>query len=260
MNNASDGTPHLALARLTACALLLLGCARVRADELMVSAAASLTNAFGEIGKAYERVHPGEHVIFNFAASDVALKQIEQGAPADVFASADEATMDRAAAAALIDATTRRDFATNTLVLIVPAGAAKPISLSELAGAFYTHVAIGNPDSVPAGRYAREALAGAKLWDRLQLRLVEAQNVRQVLDYVARGEAQAGFVYASDAATQNASVAVALTLQTSTLVRYPLAIVKSSAHAAQALAFIEFVSSPASRAMLQRHGFGAASP
>jgi len=262
MNDAPDRTlgKRQAGTRLMAFALLLLGSANVCAEDFTVSAAASLTNAFNEIGKAYELAHPGNRVIFNFAASDVLLKQIEQGAPADAFASADEVTMDRAAAAALIDAATRRDFAANALVLIVPAGAEQPARLSELTAAAFRHVAIGNPDSVPAGRYARQALIEAGLWEGLQGKLVQAQNVRQALDYVARSEAQAGFVYATDAATQKAKVTVALTLPTSTPVRYPLAVVRSSAHAAQARAFIDFVSSPAGQASLQRHGFSPAPP
>ena len=262
MNDAPDRIrgKRQARARLAAFALLLFGSVNVCAEDLTVSAAASLTNAFNEIGQAYELAHPGSHVVFNFAASDVLLKQIEQGAPADVFASADEVTMDRAAATALIDAATRRDFATNTLVLIVPAGAAKPTRLSELTAETYQHVAIGNPDSVPAGRYARQALTEASLWERLQGKLVQSQNVRQALDYVARSEAQAGFVYATDAATQKTKVTVALTLPTSTPVRYPLAAVKSAAHAAQARAFIAFVASPAAQTTLQRHGFSPATP
>lgn len=252
-------------ARSSAAALALLAtlsfsATTLRAEELTVSAAASLSSAFSEIGKAYENTHAGSHVIFNFAASDVLLKQIEQGAPADVFASADEATMDRAAAAVRIDTTTRRDFAANTLVLIVPAAAARPQRLADLTEAGYKHIAIGNPDSVPAGRYARQALTDAGLWEGLQSRLVQAQNVRQALDYVARAEADAGFVYATDAATQKARVAVALTLPTATPVRYPLAVVKSTPHGAQARAFVDYVLSTEGQAALRRYGFDSAQP
>ncbi|MEP6940631.1 MAG: molybdate ABC transporter substrate-binding protein [Rudaea sp.] len=249
-------------ARIVPLALMLLcaATATARAEDLTVSAAASLTNAFGEIGKAYEVAHPGSHVVFNFAASDVLLKQIEQGAPADVFASADEATMDRAAAAAHVDASTRRDFAANTLVLIVPTTGATPARLADLKAESYKHIAIGNPDSVPAGRYARQALSEVGLWDGVQSKLVQAQNVRQALDYVARGEAEAGFVYATDAATQKANVTVALTVPTSTQVRYPIAALKSSPHAAQARAFIDFVLSSSAQATLRQYGFSSTKP
>lgn len=230
------------------------------ADDLTVSAAASLTNAFNDIGKDFEAAHPGTHVVFNFAASDVLLKQIEQGAPADVFASADEATMDRASSASHIEPATRHDFAANSLVVIVPTAGKPPKALADLKADTYKHIAIGNPDSVPAGRYARQALTDAGLWDSLQPRLVQAQNVRQALDYVARSEAEAGFVYATDAASQKSKVAVALTVPTSTPVRYPIAAVKSSQHTAQARQFVDFVLSKPAQATLQKYGFDPIKP
>jgi molybdate transport system substrate-binding protein len=234
--------------------------ATAHADELTVSAAASLTNAFTEIAKAYEAQHPGTHINLNFGASDVLLKQIEQGAPADVFASADETTMDRAAGAGRVDTTSRRDFAANTLVLVVPAGAAAPAKLGDLAQDAYKHIAIGNPESVPAGRYAKQALADAKLWDALQPKLVQAQNVRQALDYVARGEAEAGFVYATDAASQAQKVKTALSVPTATPVRYPAAAVGNCKQKPAACDFVQFLSSPDSRATLSRYGFSPVAP
>ena len=247
-----------------ACTLMLgaaaFATAAARADDLTVSAAASLTNAFTDIAKAYETQHPGTHVNLNFGASDVLLKQIEQGAPADVFASADEATMDRAVSAGRIDAASRRDFAANTLVLIAPAGGTAPAKLGDLAQGAYQHIAIGNPDSVPAGRYAKQALVEAKLWDALQPKFVQAQNVRQALDYVARGEAEAGFVYATDAASQASKVKVALTVPTATPVHYPAAAVGSCKQKPAACDFVQFLSAPASRATLAKYGFSPVSP
>jgi len=230
------------------------------AEELTVSAAASLSNAFTDLGRTFEARHPGDKVILNFGASDLLLRQIEQGAPADVFASADEATMDRAAAGKLIDAATRRPFAGNTLVLIVSNGTKTPAVLRDLSDAIYARIAIGNPDSVPAGRYARQVLADAALWDVLQPRLVPTPNVRQALDYVARGEAQTGFVYATDAAIQKDRLRVALTLPTTPPVRYPIAVTAASTHAHLARAFVVFVASPDGQAVLKTYGFSAASP
>jgi len=227
------------------------------AADIVVSAAASLSNSFDEIGKLYEAKHPGDKVIANFAASDVLLKQIERGAPVDVFASADEQTMDRAERSNDIDESTRRDFAANTLVLIVGANAKSPAKLDDIAGSGYSHIAIGNPDSVPAGRYAKEALASAELWDKVQPRIVPAQNVRQALDYVARGEAQAGLVYATDAETQKDKVHIALTVPTSTPVRYPIAVTAKSQHAESAKAFVDFVNSAEGQAVLKKYGFNA---
>jgi molybdate transport system substrate-binding protein len=242
------------------CLAAALTTAPAFAAELTVSAASSLANAFADLGKAFETAHPGDKVVLNLAASDVLLKQIEQGAPADVFASADEATMDRAAAAKSIDTATRRDFAGNTLVLIVAAAAKVPQALDDLSGPGYAHVAIGNPESVPAGRYARQALVDAGLWDSLQPRLVPTQNVRQALDYVARGEAQAGFVYATDAVVQKDKVRVALNVPTATPVRYPIAVTAASVHAELAHRFVEFVLSADAQAVLGRYGFTAVAP
>jgi molybdate transport system substrate-binding protein len=230
------------------------------AAELTVSAASSLSNAFAELGRAYESTRPQDKVELNFAASDVLLRQIEHGAPADVFASADEATMDAAAARGLLDTATRRDFAGNALVVIVAAGVAAPTSLGALSAAAYPRIAIGNPDSVPAGRYARQALIRDGLWQSLQAQVVPTQNVRQALDYVARGEAQAGFVYATDAAIRRDKVRVALTVALSPPVRYPIAAVAHSAHAEAARRFIDFIVSAPAQAVLARYGFTRAAP
>lgn len=247
--------------RCVAFALLCLGVTNACAEDITVSAAASLTDAFNALGRNFEGAHPGTHVVFNFAASDVLLKQIEQGAPADVFASADEVTMDRAAAAKSVDPSTRRDFAANTLVLIVPTNATPPKTLAELKTVdHYRHIAIGNPDSVPAGRYAKQALGEAGLWEALQPQFVQAQNVRQALDYVSRGEADAGFVYATDAAMKKDKVAVALTVPTATPVRYPIALVSSSQHGPLARAFVAFMLSADAQTTLRTYGFSTARP
>jgi molybdate transport system substrate-binding protein len=231
--------------------------ASASAADIIVSAAASLSNSFAELGDAYETKHPGDKIVTNFAASDVLLKQMEQGAPVDVFASADEQTMDRAAQSNAIDKSTRRDFAANTLVLIVGLDTKPPSKLDDIVGSEYVRIAIGNPDSVPAGRYAKEALTSAKLWDKIQPQIVPAQNVRQALDYVARGEAQAGFVYATDAETQKDKVRVAMTVPTSTPVRYPIAVTTKSQHAVAARNFLDFVTSGAGQIVLKKYGFSA---
>ena len=245
------------------CALLcglLLAAAPLRAAELIVSAASSLSNAFADIGHAFEAHHGDDRVTLNIAASEVLLRQIEQGAPADVFASADEVTMQRAADRKLVDPATRRDFAGNVLVVIVGADVAPPNALPRLTRKPYAHIAIGNPDSVPAGRYAKQALIDAGIWGALQAQLVPTQNVRQALDYVARGEAQAGFVYATDAATQRDKVRIALDVPTYKPVRYPVAATARSAHAELARAFIAFVASAEAQAILKHYGFSAVAP
>ncbi|AOJ34532.1 molybdate ABC transporter substrate-binding protein [Burkholderia metallica] len=227
------------------------------ADELVVSAAASLTNAFKAVGEAYEKQHPDTKVLFNFGASDVLMQQIAKGAPADVFASADQKAMDRAVAEKVIVPGTRRDFAANSLVLIVPADsrAAAPTSLNDLTAAGVKRIAYGDPASVPVGRYTEGALRAAGVWDAVSAKGVLAANVRQSLDYVARGEVDAGFVFGTDAAIMPGRVKVALTVPTQTAITYPIAVVKDSRHAAQAQSFIDFVASPQGQAVLSTFGF-----
>lgn len=233
-----------------------------KAEELTVSAAASLVDAFGEIATAYERENPGTDVHLNTAASGVLLQQIRQGAPADVFASADDFTMDEAARLKLIDPAQRHVFARNSLVVVVPpATGAAPKQLTDLAAPTVKRIAVGNPESVPAGRYTRTALQAARLWQPLSPKFITTQNVRQALDYVARGEVDAGFVYGSDASALKQRVRVAFTVPVAEPINYPIAPVARSPRTAQARAFIAFVRSPAGQAILVRHGFsGAGTP
>lgn len=225
------------------------------AADLTVSAAASLTDAFKVVKTAFEKANPGTIVITNFAASGPLLKQIESGAPVDVFASADEKTMDQAAAKGLIVPASRADFAQNALVLIQPADSKLALkSMADLTGTGVKRIALGNPATVPAGRYAKEALENTKLWDALQPRLVPGESVRQVLDYIVRGEVDAGFVFATDAKIAGAKVRVVKEAATTTPVRYPIAVVAASRNP-KAKAFVDFVQSPAGQKILQDYGF-----
>ena len=229
----------------------------VVAAELTISAAASLGDAFRDIGRAFESVHPDTKVQLNFAASGALLQQIARGAPVDVFASADEETMDRAEQQKLLVRGSRADFAGNALVVVVPRDAASPPkTLPDLAATAIRRIAIGLPASVPAGRYARLALDKAKLWPALEAKMIGAQSARQALDYVARGEVDAGFVYATDAAVMADKVRVAFIVAMDTPVRYPIAIVEGTGNPSAAQDFVAFVASPAGQAMLARHGFG----
>jgi molybdate transport system substrate-binding protein len=188
----------------------------------------------------------------------VLLQQIARGAPVDVFASADQATMDQAATQGLLEPGTRQVFAHNSLWVVVPPQARqRPANLAALAGAGFERIAIGNPDSVPVGRYARGALQQAGLWSVLQAKVITTQNVRQSLDYVARGEVDAGFVYATDAQAMPDRVQRAFQVPVDGDISYPLAQVKGSSKAAQAQRFIAYVRSAAGQAILQRHGFGS---
>lgn len=227
------------------------------AAELTVSAAASLTNAFKELAPLFEAAHPGSRLQFNFGASGALLQQIAKGAPADVFASADQETMDQAQRQSLVKAAERRNFASNTLVVVVPAGAAAaPKALAELTQPAYGRIAIGVPASVPVGRYTKGVLEKAALWAQIEPRMVGAQTVRQALDYVARGEVEAGFVYATDAAQGGDKLRTAFAVPTETPILYPIAPVAASANAAEASRFAAWVLTPAAQAVLAKYGFG----
>jgi molybdate transport system substrate-binding protein len=228
------------------------------AQPITVSAAASLADAFRQIGSGFEAATPGVSVRFNFAASGVLLQQIAQGAPVDVFASADAETMDRAAAQMLIDRDTRRDFAANSVVLIAPAGGGAAIrTLADLQAPAIRRIAIGKVATVPVGRYTKEVLDGARLWTALEPRFVQADSVRQVLDYVARAEVDAGFVYRTDAASMSDKVRVVLTADGHAPVRYPAAVVADSRQKATARAFVAYLAAPPAQQGLRRFGFGA---
>jgi molybdate transport system substrate-binding protein len=241
---------------LTAAFALALGAMAARAEDLTVSAAASLTNAFRELAPLFESAHPGTRVLLNFAASDALVAQIARGAPVDVFAAADQESMDRAESQTLLAPGTRRDFVGNALVVAVPMGAAsEPKGLADLLGPAPTRVALGAPASVPAGRYAKGALVAAGLWGAIEPRVIYGQSVRQVLDYVARGEVDAGFVYLTDAAIMKDKVKVAFTVSTATPISYPIAIIGSSSQRAMGASFVDFLASAQARSVLARYGF-----
>jgi molybdate transport system substrate-binding protein len=239
-------------------AVLCAGFARgAAAQEITVSAAASLQNAMREIGAAYKAANPGATVNFNFAASGALLAQLAQGAPVDVFASADAETMDKAQAQRLIAAPSRVDFAANELVLVSPlAKPARVGSLADLARPQVQRITLGSPSSVPAGRYAQRALEQAGLWAPLAPKLVFAENVRQALNYVARAEVEAGFVYRTDALLDAGTVRIDFAVPGAGSVRYPIARVAASRQAAAADAFIDFVRGAPGQTVLARFGFG----
>ena len=228
----------------------------LHAQDIVVSAAASLTNAFQAVGQAFEKSHPGAKVTFNFAASGALLAQMQQGAPVDVFASADQETMNRAATAQLLADGSRADFVQNTLVLIVPAAATTtPQKLEELTGAAYKRISTGTPTSVPVGRYTMDAVQQAGLAAALEPKWIYGESVRQVLNYVARGEVDAGFVYRTDALIEREKTRIALTVPTAKPVSYPIAVLAGSKNATTARDFVAFVRSEPGQQVLGGFGF-----
>lgn len=245
----------MSLKALTGVLTVFLLATNVGAAELTISAAASLKNAFDEIAEIFEKDNPGVKANLNYAASNPLLRQIIEGAPVDVFASADQSTMNQAEDARVIKRDTRRDFATNDLVLIVPKGSKSLASLDDLRK--IERIAVGNPDSVPAGRYAKAALERAGLWEELSPKYVHGTNVRQVLAYIARGEADAGFVYKTDALQGKDKVEIVMTIDGGETVSYPIAVTETGASPELAAKFVDFVLSPAGREILAKYGFAA---
>src|SRR6185436_16849609 len=168
--------------------------------ELTFSVAVSLKEAVEELGRGFMAARPGVVIRYNFGASGDLQKQIEAGAPVDLFVSAAARQMDELEKKALILPATRRTFARNVLTVVKPADSKIDIARpADLLDPRVTRIVIGNPKTVPVGQYAEESLRALGLWEKLQPRLVFSENVRQALDYVARGEVDAGFVYTTDA-------------------------------------------------------------
>ncbi|MCP3807797.1 molybdate ABC transporter substrate-binding protein [Paenibacillus sp. Lou8.1] len=225
--------------------------------ELTISAAASLTDALKEIQHSYESTHTGIKLNFNFGGSGALEKQIEQGAPSDLFLSASTKNMKSLVDQQLIDTKKQKTWLTNELVAVIPAdGTMNIASVTDLTKKEVKKVAIGIPESVPAGNYAQEALTKAKLWDTLQSKLVQAKDVRQVLQYVETGNADVGFVYKTDALTsQKAKIAFEVNPKTYSLVEYPIGIVKATKHIQEAEDFYAYLQSQESLNIMDKYGF-----
>jgi molybdate transport system substrate-binding protein len=225
--------------------------------QLLVFAAASLTNVLGELSTSWSAAS-GIPVKLSFASSSVLARQIEAGGRADIFISADQEWMDYLQARNLIDKPTRRNLVGNRLVLIAPADSKVELRIApgfDLAGALGKgRLSTGDPDTVPAGRYARSALISLGVWDEIQDRLVRADNVRSAMMFVSRGEAPLGIVYTTDAIS-DAKVRVVDTFpaNTHTPITYPAAAMRGSR--AQAIAFLNYLASSDARDTWKRFGF-----
>jgi len=240
------------------CISLCVSCSHERKKaEIFVSAAISLKNAFEEIGVVYEK-ETGVSVKLNLGASGILQKQIEAGAPVDVFASAGTKQMDALQEAGLIVDSTRRNFVQNQLVLVVPSGSTLRLdSFDDLMSPEISRLAIGNPNTVPAGQYAEQALKSLNLWEAVQPRLVPSGNVRQVLDYVVREEVDAGIVYASDVPVTHGKVVIAAAApeNSHSPILYPIAVVRDAVSPSEARPFIDFVLDASGQAILGKYGF-----
>ena len=239
---------------------LCLGTATARAAERVftVFAAASLTDVLQQVGEAYT-ASTGQAVRFSFAASSALARQIESGAPADVFVSADQDWMDYLQTRQLIQPATRADIVTNTLVLVAAADSKLSLHIAPgfaLAAALGStgRLSTGDPASVPAGKYAQAALTQLGAWPGVASRIVAADNVRTALNFVARGEAPLGIVYGSDAlAEPKVRVVDVFPASSHPPIRYPAALTRNAPAGAAGL--LRFLQSDAARAIFAKAGF-----
>ncbi|QHW29866.1 molybdate ABC transporter substrate-binding protein [Paenibacillus rhizovicinus] len=247
----------LSLALLTAALTLQVqpSAAAAKKTELLVSAAASLKDSLDVIEKTYEKKHPDIDLVFNYGSSGTLQKQIEQGAPADIFFSAGRKQMDTLVKESLIG-----DHATllkNVLVMVVPANSKFTFTtVKELTNKSIKKIAVGQPESVPAGQYAKETLTTRNVWNPLQSKLVYAKDVRQVLTYVETGNVDAGFVYKTDALTSSkVKIALKITDDVHSPILYPAGVVKETKHAAEAKAFYAYLQTNEANAVFVKFGF-----
>jgi molybdate transport system substrate-binding protein len=238
--------------------ILLAGMAIAHAGEIRVFAAASLTDVLKEIAAGYEKAS-GDKVVFNLAGSNFLARQIEAGAPADVFFSADEAQMDALQKKGLIAAETRRNRLSNSLVIVVAADSDLQIrSAQDLTSAKVKRLALADPAGAPAGIYAKAYLQKENLWDRLSRKIVPTENVRGALMAVESGNVEAAIVYQTDAAiSKRTKIALEIPITDTPGIRYPVALVKDTKNGAASRRFLAHLFSTNATPLFQKHGFMA---
>lgn len=244
--------------------LTLTGCGNQNSSagdtkELIVSAAASLKEAMDDIEAKYSEVNPHVKLIFNFGGSGTLQQQIEQGAPADLFISAGKPQMDALMEKDLMVKDSVTSLLNNELVLVVGKGNTEIKNIEDLTNERVIQIGIGTPESVPAGRYAKEALTYLQLWEPLQSKLVMAKDVTQVLNYVETGNTEAGIVYKSDAInSEKAEIVVTFPAESHAPIIYPAGIVASSQNQQASEEFLEFLQGPEAQEIFAQYGFKSA--
>lgn len=230
-----------------------------KSTRLTLAVAASLTESIQEIEATYHHDHPEVEFTNTFGSSGLLARQIEQGAPVDLFLSAAEKPIKELDGQGLLVPKSAVTLLRNQLVLIAPASS-KLSSLNQLTAKEIRAVALGEPQSVPAGQYAEESLTKLNLMNAIRPHVVYGKDVRQVLSFVATGNADAGLVYATDAmTTQNVRVVLTIPESSHEPIVYPAALIARRPYTAQAQAFLGYLSTPAARAIWQKHGFSIAS-
>jgi molybdate transport system substrate-binding protein len=243
------------LLALSVAALLATGQGVPLTKPITVSAAVSLTDALTAVAEAYSRT--GATVRFNFAASNVLARQIVNGAPVDVFISADEAQMDVVAAAGLLAAGSRVDLLRNQLAVAVPNDRPRTFkSIREIAEPSFRRIAIGDPAAVPVGVYAKQYLEKEGLWSAIQARMVPTGSARAALAAVESGAADVAIVYRTDVRVAlKATVALVVPIDRGPRIVYPAAIVKTTASAGESKRFLAFLRGDAAARIFERFGF-----
>lgn len=223
--------------------------------RLTVSAAASLKEAAEDLKVLYGKHNPGVTVTYNFASSGTLQRQIEEGAPVDVFISAGRPQMDALARKGLILDSSRRDLLTNGLVLIALRDS-KLSGFKDLTGSGAARISIPDPETVPAGKYSMEALTSLGVWEEIKPKLVLAKDVRQVLTYVETGNVDAGLVYRTDArAGRGIKIVAAAPNGSHQPIIYPVAVTGCARHRAEAEKFIQFLAGEEASGVFKKHGF-----
>ncbi|MDF9408902.1 MAG: Molybdate-binding periplasmic protein precursor [Pelotomaculum sp. PtaB.Bin013] len=229
--------------------------AKAEPVNLVVSAAASLKDAMEELKNVYAAQRPNVNISYNFAASGTLQKQIEEGAPVDIFISAGKPQMSNLDQRGLIVHNSVKDLLGNELVLIAPKDSSLS-SIEGLTGGSVARISIGIPETVPAGEYAREALTTLNLWDKLQAKILLAKDVRQVITYVETDNVDAGFVYRSDAvAGKNIKIIAAVPSGLHKNIVYPVAILNSSKHQKEAEEFVNYLQSEEASQVFEKYCF-----
>lgn len=229
---------------------------QVKPTEIMISAAASLKDSLTEIQKNYARKKPEVKLTINFGASGTLQQQIEQGAPVDLFISAGKSQVDALEQKNLLVKESRIDLLGNELVLVTGKDNSKVTSLEDLTKAGVEQISIGTPESVPAGKYAQDALTSLKLWDSLQPKLVMAKDVTQVLNYVETGNADAGFVYRSDAqGSTKVKVVTVVPENSHKPIVYPAAIISATKNKQVTEDLLKYLQSSDAQQVFEKYGF-----
>ncbi len=263
-------TSFLALTALSS--LLVIGCNTIgkiqleqptnagQSTQITVSAAASLKDVIEDIEPLYQEKHPETEIIYNFGSSGSLQRQIEQGAPVDLFISAASKQMDALEKEGILLRETRRDLLKNQMVLVTAKTNAKNNpkfdNFDDLTNQQIKTIALGEPESVPAGKYAQEVLTSFQITDKVNSKAVYGKDVRQVLNYVATGNADAGIVYRTDVqVADNVEIVATAPENSHSPVVYPIAVIKDSQHSEAAKDLIEFLTTPEAQEIFEENGF-----